>query len=61
MGGKLTPEQRAFMVSLAEITINVAKRHPALRGPWIFDEEQLQAQAKRARKLLRRLREATHE
>ncbi len=50
--GKLTPEQLQFHRELARITITVAERHPDLRGPWVFDEAELQKQADVARAFL---------
>jgi hypothetical protein len=54
MKGKLTKAQRDFQRSLARTIIEVAERAPLLRGPWIFDEDELQLQANEARRLLGR-------
>lgn len=45
--------QRGLMIVLAEAAINVAERHPDLRGPWRFDEADLQKMAAGARRYLR--------
>lgn len=38
--------------SLAIAVINVAARHPTMRGPWVFDEERLQQDALNAHRWL---------
>jgi hypothetical protein len=45
-------QQQRFLERLAHTIITVASRPPTLRGPWIFDEAELQANADRARKFL---------
>ena len=47
-----TPEQERFLRQLAQAVISVAERHPKLRGPFIFDEVELQASARRMRAFL---------
>lgn len=47
-----TATRQKFLENLAHITIAVAARPPGLRGPYKFDEEELQANAERARKFL---------
>lgn len=53
--GKNTPEQMKLLRQLAEIVINVAERHPGLRGPRLYDdveEARLQEHANAARRFL---------
>lgn len=50
---KLTKAQAAFQRTLAATIIDVAERSPMRRGPWIFDEGELQALADRARLTLK--------
>lgn len=55
---ELTKARLEFQRSLARAIIEVAGRHPSLRGPWIFDEGELQMQAANARRFLRAGRRA---
>lgn len=48
----LTNARVDFQVSLAHTIVAVAERSPNLRGPWIFDERELQAKAEQARQFL---------
>ncbi len=41
------------MKHICQAIVNVASRHPTLRGPFILDEDDLQAQAVAAKKWLK--------
>lgn len=49
---RVKPHDNGLMRNIAQAILNVAARPPELRGPWLFDEETLQAQAVIARKFL---------
>ncbi len=51
----MTDEQERFMRELAKVTIAVAERPSRLRGPWLFDEDELQKRAAQARQFLARV------
>ena len=53
MGSKLTADDKLRRGILKAI-VEVARRQPGLRGPWIFDEARLQQMAANARTALRR-------
>lgn len=47
-----TKQRQELKDSLARAVIEVAQRHPALRGPYIFDEDELQELARISRRYL---------
>jgi len=49
---KLTKAQDGLQAIIARAAISVAERHPTRRGPWIFDEQELQKTANMARAFL---------
>ncbi len=53
-GGGDAKAQDDFLDTVARATINVAERPPSRRGPWIFDEDDLQRRAELARLRLAR-------
>jgi len=52
-GENMLERRKGLMEVIAWAAINVAERHPDLRGPWRFDEAELQKMAAGARHYLR--------
>ena len=53
---EIAAQREAFRVDLARTIIATAERHPALRGPWVFDEDELQEMASIARAALAKVK-----